>query len=89
MVLAAAAEHPQVVQSPPPRVYLIAFGDIALELELRCIVANVNYGLGVKSDVQLAILQRFRAAGIKLPVLPHEERIAGGGPPAGAARSDP
>jgi potassium-dependent mechanosensitive channel len=73
-----------VLQSPPPRVYLIAFGDIALELELRCIVANVNYGLNVKSDVQLAILQRFRAAGIKVPVMPHEERVAGGGHPAGA-----
>jgi potassium-dependent mechanosensitive channel len=84
MVLAAAAEHPQVLQSPPPRVYLIVFGDIALELELRCIVANVNYGLNVKSDVQLAILQRFRAAGIKVPVMPHEERVAGGGHPAGA-----
>ncbi len=82
MLLAATAEHPQVLQTPPPRVFLIAFGDIALELELRCIVTNVNYGLNVKSDVQLAILQRFRAAGIKVPVLPHEEPIAGGGPKA-------
>jgi small-conductance mechanosensitive channel len=79
MLLAAATEHPQVLQTPPPRVYFIAFGDIALELELRCIVANVNYGLGVKSDVQLVILQRLRAAGVKVPVLPHEERIVGGG----------
>jgi potassium-dependent mechanosensitive channel len=87
LLLAAASEHPQVLQSPPPRVFLIAFGDIALELELRCIVANVNYGLNVKSDVQLAILRRFRAAGIKLPVMPHEEPIAGGGPALQEART--
>jgi small-conductance mechanosensitive channel len=86
ILLAVATEHPQVLQTPPPRVFLIAFGDIALELELRCIVANVNYALSVKSDVQMAILQRFRAAGIKLAVLPHEERLAGGEPAAGETR---
>jgi potassium efflux system protein len=76
MLLAAAAEHPQVLQTPPPRVYLMAFGDISLELELRCIVANVNYALGAKSDLQLVILQRFRAAGVKIPVLVHDEPLA-------------
>jgi len=78
LLVTSAAEHAQVLQTPPPRVFVMAFGDIALELELRCIVANVNYGLNIKSDVQLAILKRFRAAGIKVPVMPHEERLAGG-----------
>jgi small-conductance mechanosensitive channel len=78
LLIACACEHPQVLQTQPPRVYLIAFGDIALELELRCIVANVNYGLTVRSDLQMAILQRFRAAGIKMPVMPHEEPLPGG-----------
>jgi len=71
--MACATEHPQVLQTLPPRVYFIAFGDIGLEFELRCVVANVNYGLGVRSDLQMAILQRFRAAGIKMPVMPHAE----------------
>jgi len=73
ILMACATEHPQVLQTLPPRVYFIAFGDIGLEFELRCVVANVNYGLGVRSDLQMAILQRFRAAGIKMPVMPHAD----------------
>jgi potassium-dependent mechanosensitive channel len=82
LLVACACEHPQVLQTPPPRVFLMALGDFALELELRCIVANVNYGLTVKSDLQMEILRRFRAAGIKIPVLPHEEPVPGGPPAA-------
>jgi small-conductance mechanosensitive channel len=85
LLLAIAAEHPQVLQTPPPRVFLMAFGDIALELELRCIVGNVNYALNVKSDLQVAILQRFRAAGVKMSVMPHEELVAGRGHAAAGA----
>lgn len=84
ILVSCACDHPQVLQTPPPRVYLIAFGDIGLELELRFIVANVNYALTVKSDLQMAILQRLRAAGIRIPVLPHEERLPGGGPKTAA-----
>ena len=78
LLIACASEHPQVLQTPPPRVFLISFGDIAIELELRCIVANVNYGLNIRSDLQMTILERFRAAGIKIPVMPHQESLPGG-----------
>jgi potassium efflux system protein len=77
LLVACASEHPQVLQTPPPRVFLIAFGDIGLELELRFIVVNVNFSLTVKSDIQLVILQRLRAAGVKIPVMPHEEPVPG------------
>src|SRR5215813_3498154 len=69
ILVACAGEHPQVLQTPPPRVYLIAFGDIGLELELRFIVVNVNFSLTVKSDIQLAILERLRAAGVRIAVM--------------------
>jgi potassium-dependent mechanosensitive channel len=78
LLIACACDNAQVLQTPPPRVYVIAFGDIGIELELRCIVANVNYGLTVKSDLQMVILQRLRTAGIKIPVMPHEEPLPGG-----------
>jgi len=77
LLVACAGEHPQVLQTPPPRLYLIAFGDIGIELELRFIVVNVNYSLTVKSDIQMVILQRLRAAGVKIPVIPHEEPLPG------------
>ncbi len=80
ILIACAGDHPQVLQTPPPRVYLIAFGDIGLDLELRFIVVNVNYSLTVKSDIQLTILQRLRAAGVRIPVLPHEAQLPGGAP---------
>jgi len=84
LLVACACDNPQVLQTPPPRLYLIAFGDIGLEFELRFIVANVNYALTVKSDVQMAILQRLRAAGIMVPVLPHEQGLPGDGAKAAA-----
>jgi small-conductance mechanosensitive channel len=71
-LMSCASDHPQVLQTPPPRVFLMALGDFALEFELRCFVANVTAALAVKSDLQMTILQRFRAAGIPIPVLPHE-----------------
>jgi small-conductance mechanosensitive channel len=80
ILVASAGEHPQVLQTPPPRVYLIAFGDIGLELELRFIVVNVNYSLTVKSDIQMVILQRLRTAGVRIPALPHEAQLPGGAP---------
>jgi small-conductance mechanosensitive channel len=87
VLVSCAGEHPQVLQAPPPRVYLIAFGDIGLELELRFIVVNVNYSLTVKSEIQMVILQRLRAAGIRIPVLPHEASLPGGAPRPGEGPS--
>jgi small-conductance mechanosensitive channel len=78
ILLACGNGHPLVLKTPPPRVYLLAFGDIALEFELRCILANVEHALTVKSDLHTAVLQRFRAAGIKMAWNPHEERVPGG-----------
>jgi potassium efflux system protein len=62
-----ASEHPQVLKNPPPRTFLVAFGDSSLDFELRCVVANVDNGLAAKSDLHHAILKRFREAGIEIP----------------------
>jgi potassium efflux system protein len=63
-MIAAACTNRYVVQDPPPRVFLMRFGDQGLEFELRGVVTNVEYALTVRSDVQLAILNRFRDRGI-------------------------
>ncbi|HVY57114.1 MAG TPA: DUF3772 domain-containing protein, partial [Xanthobacteraceae bacterium] len=67
ILIGVACEHPQVLQTPPPSVYLLAFGEKALEFELRCIVSNVQYSLVVKSDLHFAVLHRFRKAGVEIP----------------------
>ena len=59
-----ANAHPQIVQTPPPAAYLVAFGETQLEFELRCVVAEVEKGLSVRSELHYAIIQKFREAGI-------------------------
>ena len=65
ILLEIAGAHPQVVQSPPPGAFLLGFGNIGLEFELRCVVADVEKGLAVRSDLHYAIMTRFREAGIE------------------------
>jgi small-conductance mechanosensitive channel len=43
----------------------LGFGNIGLEFELRCVVADVEKGLSVRSDLHYAIMKRFREAGIE------------------------
>ncbi|HEX2216193.1 MAG TPA: DUF3772 domain-containing protein [Xanthobacteraceae bacterium] len=87
LLLSIAGEHPQVMKSPAPGAFFTAFGDSALEFELRCVVTNVANGLSVKSDLNLEILKRFRAAGVEIPFPQREIRMLGGpngGDPASA-----
>ncbi|MCJ8145168.1 DUF3772 domain-containing protein [Ancylobacter sp. A5.8] len=70
ILIGCACDHPQVLRSPPPRVFLLAFGDSYLKFELRCVVANVDYGLTVKSDLHFAVLERLKAARIGIPYTP-------------------
>ncbi|HSI41415.1 MAG TPA: DUF3772 domain-containing protein [Xanthobacteraceae bacterium] len=70
ILIGCACDHPQVVQSPPPRVFLVKFGESALHFELRCVVANVDYSLTVKSDLHFSVLEQLRNAHIGVPVQP-------------------
>jgi potassium-dependent mechanosensitive channel len=81
ILLACAKDHPLVLDRPEPRAFLVAFGDIALEFELRCVVGHVDNGLPVKSDLHFEILRRFRDANIPMPFPPHELRFATAGEP--------
>ncbi|NVO12842.1 MAG: mechanosensitive ion channel family protein [Rhodoplanes sp.] len=77
ILVGCARAHPLVLRAPPPSVYLLGFGEIGLDFELRCILANVENGLSVKSDLHVAVLREFREAGIKIPYPPHDERVPG------------
>lgn len=70
LLVGCACDHPQVLRSPPPRVFLMKFADSYLQFELRCVVANVDYALTVKSDLHFAILERLKAAKIGIPYTP-------------------
>jgi potassium-dependent mechanosensitive channel len=88
LLLECAREHPQVVDVPPPRAMLLNFGDSALEFELRCVVADFDRSLLVKSDLYFAILKRLRAAGVRVPSPQREVRLLGDGAAGLAKPSD-
>lgn len=70
ILVGCACDHPQVLQTPPPRVFLSKFVEGGMVFELRCVVANVDYALTVKSDLHFSILTRFRKAGIGMACQP-------------------
>jgi small-conductance mechanosensitive channel len=75
-----ARAHPQVVSAPGPAAFLLGFGESALEFELRCIVADMENALSVRSELNYAIIAKFRAAGIEIPYPQRELRWRAGEP---------
>jgi potassium-dependent mechanosensitive channel len=61
-----ARAHPQMVQAPPPAAFLVGFGERGMEFELRGVVLDIEKGLPVRSDLNYAIVQKFREVGISL-----------------------
>ena len=62
-----AMEHPMVLHNPEPNVLFIEFGDNSLNFEIRAILRDVNFVLGVKSEMNIEIEKRFAEAGIEIP----------------------
>jgi len=76
LCLVAAAETPRVLEQPPPACVLVAFGESAVELELRIWIRDPRNGVGnVKSEVLLRIWDKFRANGILFPYPQRELHI--------------
>ena len=70
-----AKEHPQVLKVPAPAVMLAAFGDNGLMFEVYCIVSDLGNRGAIKSDIQFAILKRFREAKIVFPNPQYDVRL--------------
>jgi len=63
-----ARETPRVLEEPPPNCLLMAFGDSAIELELRFWISDPRNGTAnIRSAVRLGIWDRFKAHGISMP----------------------
>ena len=63
---ACVADHPGVLKQPPPAVLLTEFAASTLNFEIFCIVPNLAERGRIKSDIHIAILRAFRAAGIDM-----------------------
>ena len=74
----AAREIPRVIADPEPLCHLVAFGDSAVELELRFWIRDPRNGIvNVKSDVLLRIWDRFKAEGIEIPFPQRDLHVKG------------
>jgi potassium efflux system protein len=65
-MLKAAAEHPSVLNDPPPQALFVAFGDSTLSFELRVYVPGLEVYGAVQHDLNSAIDSQFRSAGIDI-----------------------
>ncbi len=61
---AAAKEHQLVLKEPPPLATLDAFASDRLDFSLRVTLTDVTASTRVQSQLRVAILKAFRAAGI-------------------------
>lgn len=67
LMLAVADENKQILDQPAPDFLFLSFGDSSLDVSLRCYVAQAQDHRKVSSALRLAILERFRAAGVEIP----------------------
>jgi potassium-dependent mechanosensitive channel len=70
-------DHPRVLRAPPAVVYLMGIGDIGLDFELRCVIANVEQSIAVSTELRLEVLRRFAQHAIRIPFPPHDARSPG------------
>jgi small-conductance mechanosensitive channel len=64
----AASRPPRVLKSPVPNALVLAFGESAIELQLRFWIADATNGIhNVKGEVLLELWKLFRQHGIALP----------------------
>lgn len=61
------SSHPRVLTTPPPAVFLHAFGDSALQWEIWCFVPRPQDRPTTASELLLQIDQTFRQHGIVMP----------------------
>jgi hypothetical protein len=67
VLVEAAADVPEIMTSPAPRVMFKGFGDSALNFTLLAWVPTVDVGLPAQNALRVAILRKLDAAGIAIP----------------------
>ncbi|HTN28710.1 MAG TPA: mechanosensitive ion channel domain-containing protein, partial [Burkholderiales bacterium] len=71
-----ALRQPRVLRDPAPTVHVINLADNGIELELGVWLADQDQGTqDVRSGINLAILNEFRACGIEIPFPQREVRL--------------
>ena len=67
ILLAAAHDHPEILQHPAPHVLFVEMGDNGLAFELRGFLRAIDKLFTVRSDLMTSIYENLREAGISIP----------------------
>jgi len=62
-----ATQHAEILQEPAPEVLHMGFGDSAWNMRLRAWISRPQRHLQVRSEVNCAIVTKFRENGIEIP----------------------
>lgn len=78
IMVEVAKANPRILNDPEPVVWITAFGDRAVEHELRYWISDPEAGLGnIQGEVFLGIWDRFKEAGIRIPYPRTDVRVLG------------
>jgi len=78
LIIETAIANPRILNEPEPAVWITAFGERAVEHELRYWISDPEAGLGnIQGEVFLGIWDRFKEAGIAIPYPRQDVRIVG------------
>ncbi|HEX6375291.1 MAG TPA: mechanosensitive ion channel domain-containing protein [Allosphingosinicella sp.] len=86
LMIQAAGESQRVLKTPPPRVWLRAFGESAVEHEILVWIVDPEGGVGnVQSEILNRVWELFKQNGVELPFPQRDIHIRDwpGPPPAG------
>lgn len=73
---AVALGHPRVLSEPPPSAFLRGFGDNGIDIDYFAWIRDPEAGRGnLQSELNLRILEEFRARGIEIPYPQRDVRI--------------
>ncbi len=62
-----AAEHPEVMDTPPPQALFRNFGESSLDFEVRITIPEFGDWVRIQSEIYLAIHEALKDAGIAIP----------------------
>jgi small-conductance mechanosensitive channel len=79
IMLACARAHPRVQKDPEPTAQVLELAGSGVDLELGFWIQDPEAGSqGVRSDLSVALLEKFSAAGIEIPYPRHDVRLLQG-----------
>ena len=92
LMIEAANASPRVLDSPQPAVWMTAFGENALEHEIRVWILDPEAGIGsVRSEILGRLGQLFRENGVEVPFPQRDVRLKewpASAPPSGESPPD-